>query len=124
MAEQLRGDQVTGIAAQFTLTKARPDVWERFVDGAGDEFLACAGLPSDQKRWCQQGRTLAIRERTAFKGFEVPTISSKTLDHRIKALKIDKKQFSNPSADAKDHKSPANNAVDFAGHCKFSGSIT
>ena len=56
MAEQLRGDQVTGIAAQFTLTKARPDVLERFVDGAGDEFLACAGLPSDQKRWCQQGR--------------------------------------------------------------------
>ncbi len=29
MAEQLRGDQVTGIAAQFTLTKARPDLWER-----------------------------------------------------------------------------------------------
>jgi len=72
MAEQLRGDQVTGIAAQFTLTKARPDVWERFVDGAGDEFLACAGLPSDQKRSVSAGANFGNPGKNGLQGLRGP----------------------------------------------------
>ncbi len=97
MAEQLRGDQVTGIAAQFTLTKARPDLWERLWTAR-----AMSSLPVPVS----------------------PVIKNGGVSRGDSGNPGKNGQFSNPSADAKDHKSPANNAVDFAGHCKFSGSIT
>ena len=62
-------------AAQFTPTKARPDLWDRLWTARAMSSLPVP-LFQVMKTVESVGAILAIRARTAFSGFEVPTISS------------------------------------------------
>jgi hypothetical protein len=62
-------------AAQFTLTKARPDRWDRLWTARAMSSLPVPVSPV-MRTVESVGATLATRDSTALSNFEVPTISS------------------------------------------------
>jgi hypothetical protein len=75
MAKQLRGDQVTGIAVQFTFTNAREARFDRRWMARATSSLPVPVSPlmrTDELL----GATLEMRESPACKAGEAPTISS------------------------------------------------